>query len=150
MNFENLYTIKTKLQNIYNKLELITNNKYNSEEIKKCFDAINTYLENYENIPNSLSNGNVQVKKEDKTISNMLKITLSLEEHVDKVYTYFRLFDDIKIIKKAYTNNIPNIEEVKKLSGIILNDLIDYKKLLDMGNFEEDRFNNEIVPTLYL
>ena len=89
MNFEDLYTVKTKLEEIYLKLEEVNDNKFDSSEIKKAFKMVDSLLERYDEVPNSISGG-AQVKTQNKEISNLLKLTDSLEEYVDKLYKSFR------------------------------------------------------------
>lgn len=148
MNFEDLYTVKTKLEEIYLKLEEINDNKFDSSEIKKAFKMVDSLLERYDEVPNSISGG-TQVKTQNKEISNLLKLTDSLEEYVDKLYKSFRIFSDIKTIQDLYNKKKPTKEEFNECLKVILNDLIDYKFLITQGYFTTDRFNTELAPTLY-
>ncbi len=148
MNFEDLYTIKTKLESIYLKLEEIDSNKYDSSELKKAFKLIDSMFDKYDEVPNSINTGTL-VKTQNKELTNLLKITISLEEYVDKVHKSFRIFNDIKNVSDLYNKKQPTKEEFNECLKVILNDLLDYKFLISQGYFTEDRFNNELSPTLY-
>lgn len=148
MNFEDLYTIKTKLERIYSRLEEINDNKYDSSGVKKAFKMIDSLLERYDDVPNSINTG-TQVKAQNKEITNLLKLTDSLGIYVDKLYNSFRIFTDIKSVQELYSKKKPSKEEFNECLKVILNDLIDYKFLITQGNFTTDRFDNELAPTLY-
>ncbi len=145
---EDVYTARVKLESIYEKIKIISSFGLSSDYLEKDLQSIDKSFDNLNNfIPNSLSNSST-LSQESKKLEKTYKFIDELEALVNKIYSFFGIFETVQDIKKIKEKRELSDGEFESLIKQINYNLLNLEKAQSFGKLNKNVLDN-VYETIY-
>lgn len=145
---ENVYTARVKLESIYEKIKTISSFGLNSDYLEKDLESIDKKFDSLRNfIPNSLSNTS-SLAQDSKELEKTLRFVDELETLVNKIYSFFGIFETVQDINKIKEKRELSDSEFEALIKQINFNLLNLQKAQSFGKLKKNVLDN-VYETIY-